>query len=133
TLGYGGGVFRLNARGDGLPGRISSSPSKGFVIGAEVPIPFGGKLRDRVGIALGFYTPSDVIVRGRVLYPETPQFPILPDRAQSVTIRAGVGADIGYGLRLGAGFAALAELVGDVVAATDATGRVGTSVETQLV
>jgi long-chain fatty acid transport protein len=58
---------------------------------------------------------------------------MLDNRAQSVTIRAGVGADIGYGIRVGVGFAALAEIVGTVVAATDATGRVGTRVEDQLV
>jgi long-chain fatty acid transport protein len=133
TLGWGGGVFRLDGRGDGFPGRMSASAAKGFVVGAEIPIPFGGTLRDRVGITLGFYTPSDVIVRGRVLYPDVAQYPVLPDRAQSVTIRGALGTDIGYGIKLGVGFAALAELVGTVVAATDATGRVGTSVETQLV
>ncbi len=133
TLGYLGGVMRLTATGEGLPGRISTEPVKGAIIGAELPIPFGGVLKDRVGVVLGFYEPSDVVVRGRVLYPEKTQFPILDNRAQSVTIRAGLGADIGHGLRLGVGFAALAEITGIVVAATDATGRVGTRVEDQLV
>jgi len=133
TLGYVGGTFRLDAVGAGLPGRTSISPPKGFVIAAEIPVPLGGKLTDRVGLALSFYTPSDVIVRGRVLYPEKTQFPMLAERAQSVTLRGGVGADIGWGLKLGVGFAALAEIEGNVVAATDATGRVGTQVETQLV
>ncbi|MBX3185624.1 MAG: hypothetical protein KF819_01360 [Labilithrix sp.] len=135
TLGYTGGVLRLDAVGlDGVRiARREPGPIKGTVIGAEIPIPFGGALRDRVGISLAFYQPTDVVVRGRVLYPEKPQFPMLDDRGQSVTIRAGVGADIGYGIKLGVGFAALAEIVGNVVAATDATGRVGTQVETQLV
>ncbi len=133
TLGYGGAVFALDAVGAGLPGRASTQPAKGITIGADIPIPFGGKLRDRVGIGLGFYTPTDVIVRGRVLYPETTQFPLVGDRSQSLMIRGGLGADIGYGARLGVGFAALAEIVGTVVAATDATGRVGTRVENQLV
>jgi long-chain fatty acid transport protein len=133
TLGYTGGVLRLDARGEGLPGRTSSTPVKGTTIGAEIPVPLGGKLAHRVGIALAFYEPTDVVVRGRVLYPEKTQFPMLDNRAQSVTIRAGVGADIGYGIRVGVGFAALAEIVGTVVAATDATGRVGTRVEDQLV
>lgn len=153
TLGYVGGVFRLETAGNGPTttleaggsgsfdqeankagtGPLSSQPMRGVIIGAELPIPFGGALRDRVGISLGFYEPIDVVVRGRVLYPEKAQFPILPDRAQSVTIRGGLGADIGYGIRLGVGFAALAEIAGKVVAATDATGRVGTQVETQLV
>lgn len=132
TLGFTGAVFRLDARGDGLPGRTSIGPATGTTIGAELPIPFGGALHRRVGLTLGFYEPTDIVVRGRVLYPEKTQFPILADRAQSVTIRSGLGVNIGYGLRIGGGFAALAEIVGNVVAATDATGRVGTSVETQL-
>ena len=133
TLGYTGGVLRLDARADGLPGRTSAAPVKGTIIGAEIPVPLGGRLAHRVGIALAFYEPTDVVVRGRVVYPEKTQFPMLDNRAQSVTIRAAVGADVGYGIRLGVGFAALAEVVGTVVAATDATGRVGTRVEDQLV
>lgn len=133
TLGYGGAIFRLNATGAGLPGRVASDNAKGMLIGASLPLPFGGILRDRLGAAFAFYTPSNVIVRGRVLYPETTQFPILPDRAQSLTVRGALGANLGYGIRAGIGFAALAEIVGNVVAATDATGRVGTSVEDQLV
>ena len=133
TLGYTGGLLRLDARGDGLPGRTSSQAVAGTTIGAEVPVPLGGVFAHRIGIALAFYEPTDVVVRGRVLYPEKTQFPMLDNRAQSVTIRAGLGADLGYGIRVGVGFAALAEIVGTVVAATDATGRVGTRVEDQLV
>jgi len=133
TLGYTGGLLRLAARGEGLPGRTSSQAVTGTTIGAEIPLPLGGIFAHRLGIALAFYEPTDVVVRGRVLYPEKTQFPMLDNRAQSVTIRAGIGADLGYGIRVGAGFAALAEIVGTVVAATDATGRVGTRVEDQLV
>jgi long-chain fatty acid transport protein len=133
TLGYGGAVFALDAVGQGLRGRASTQPAKGIVIGADIPIPLGGKLRDRIGIGLGFYTPTDVIVRGRVLYPETTQFPLLGPRAQSLAVRGGLGAEIGWGVRAGIGFAALAEITGTVVAATDVTGRVGTRVEDQLV
>ncbi len=133
TLGLHGATFHLFAEGDGLPGRMSSSPAKGIIIGADLPLPFGGILEDRVGVGLAFYTPTDVVVRGRILYPERAQFPLLPDRAQSVAVRLGLGADIGYGVRVGAGFAALAEISGSAVAATDATGRVGTRVEDQLI
>ncbi len=133
TLGILASNLRLDARGDGLPGRTQVDPVRGVYIGAELPIPLGGPLARRVGLSLGFYTPTKVIVRGRVLYPEKTQFPLLADRAQSLTLRAALGADVGYGVRLGLGVAALAELTGRVVAATDASGRVGTSVETQLV
>jgi long-chain fatty acid transport protein len=129
TLGYSGGLFRLNASGS----RVSSTPAKGTLIGASLPIPFGGVLARRVGLAFGFYEPTNVVVRGRVIYPEKTQFPLLDNRAQSVTVRAALGANVGYGVRLGVGFAALAQVEGAVVAATDATGRVGTRVEDQLV
>jgi long-chain fatty acid transport protein len=62
SLGYGGGTFALEAGG-----RVSTPAAKGIFAGAALPLPFGGTLADRIGVALAFYTPSDVIVRGRVL------------------------------------------------------------------
>lgn len=133
TLGLVGATFDMHADGPGLPGRVSALPARGLLIGVDVPLPFGGFLKDRIGAALAFYTPTDVVVRGRILYPETPQFPLLSDRAQCLAIRLGLGVDLGRGFRVGAGFGALAEIAGDVVVATDATGRVGSRVEDQLV
>lgn len=133
TLGLQGATFDLEASGQGLLGKVSYDAAKGIVIGIDVPLPFKGALTDRVALGMAFYTPTDIIVRGRILYPEKPQFVLLPDRTQSLTARAGLGVDVGYGLRVGAGFATLAEIVGDVVVATDATGKVGTRVEDQLV
>lgn len=128
TLGLAGAIFDLRA-GDL---RLSYAPLRGSLIGATVPIPFGGALADRVTIGLGFFAPFDVVVRGRILYPETPQFP-LADRTQSVAVQAALGARLGRGVRVGAGFAALAALSGAVTVATDASGRVGTLVEDTLV
>jgi len=132
TLGWSGASYDLHAEGGGLPGRVSVLPAKGFSVGAEVPIPFGGALKDRVAAGMVFYTPSDALVRGRILYPETPQFPLLADRSQSLAVRIAVGADLGWGLRVGAGFAALAELVGaiDIV---NTAGNAGAHVDDQLV
>jgi len=121
------------ATGDGLPGRIEDRSARGLDIGADLPIPLGGVLKDRVSGALAFYTPSEVVVRGRILYPEVPQFPLLSDRAQCVAIRMGLGVDLGHGVRIGGGFAALAEIVGTVVVATDAAGKVGTQIDDQLI
>jgi long-chain fatty acid transport protein len=112
---------------------VSATAAKGAVIGADIPIPFGGVLRDRIAAGLAFYTPSDVIVRGRILYPEVPDYALLADRSQSLMIRAGLGVDLPWGLRVGAGFAALAEIDGTVLVATDATGKVGSRVDDQLV
>lgn len=133
SLGFQGATFDLKATGPGLPGRISYAPAKGVTIGLGLPLPFGGVLRDRVAAALAFYTPTQILVRGRILFPETPQFTLLPDRAELLAAQAGVGVDLGYGLRAGAGFSAVAQIEGTVVAATDSTGRVGTNVQDQLI
>lgn len=134
TLGYGGATFGLSRATNGAAAvGHDAEAARGVFIGVDLPLPFGGILKDRLGLGLAFYTPSDIIVRGRLLYPEKSQFPLLADRAQSLTVRAGLGVDLGHGLRVGGGFAALAEIVGDVLVATDASGRVGTRVEDQLV
>ncbi len=127
NVGFLGAVFDLRA-----PDRIDYNPLAGSFIGAVLPVPFGGVLKDRVALGLGFFTPFDVIVRGRILYPETPQF-LLADRTASVAVQVALGIDVGYGFRVGAGFAALAALTGSVLVATDASGRIGTVVEDTLV
>jgi long-chain fatty acid transport protein len=50
-----------------------------------------------------------------------------------VTLRAGLGAEIGWGVRVGVGLAVLAEVRGAVNTSADATGRVDTRVDDQLV
>ena len=133
TLGFEGAYLSLYARGNGLPGTMHPEPMRGTLIAGVLPIPFGGVLRDRVAFGFGFFTPSNVVVRGRVLYPETPQFSLLGDRMQSVTVQAGLGLDLGYGFRVGVGFSALAAIAGSVIVATDTSGNVGTKVDDQLV
>ncbi len=133
SLGWQGATFHLTANGPGLPGLIPYDAAKGVTIGVGLPLPFGGILKDRIGAGLAFYTPTQVLVRGNILYPETPQFSLLPDRAQLLAIQLGLGLDVGYGIRVGVGFSTVAELLGTVVAATDATGHVGTRVEDQLI
>jgi long-subunit fatty acid transport protein len=130
TVGFSSAVFDVQAKT-----RLSYDPLRGSIIGAVLPVPFGGFLKDRIAIGLGFFTPFDLVVRGRILYPEIPQYP-LADRAQSVAVQAGIGVDLGGlvpGLRIGGGFAALAALSGTVLVATDASGRIGTTVDDTLV
>jgi long-chain fatty acid transport protein len=127
TVGLTSAAFDVNAQK-----RLSYEPLEGSVIGAVLPLPFGGILKDRIALGLGFFTPFDVVVRGRILDPTKQQYP-LADRAQSLALQAGVGVDVGHGLRIGAGFAALAALSGSVLVATDASGRVGTTVDDTLV
>jgi len=133
TIGYQAATFDLHADGPGSPGRVSVLPMKGIPVGVEVPVPFGGLLRDRIAAGMIFYTPTDVLLRGKILFPERAQFPLLADRAQSLAVRFGLGGDVGHGVRLGAGFAALAELVGSIDIAALPGGGVGAHVDDQLV
>ena len=128
TLGFVGAVFDVHANEQ----KIAAGPLHGSIIGATLPVPFGGALKDRVAIGLGFFAPTDLVVRGRILYPEKVQYPLV-DRVQSVAVQAGIGIDFGHGIRAGGGFAALAALSGSVLVATDASGRIGTVVEDTLV
>ncbi len=133
SLGYQTARFSLHADGPNAPGRVSEEALSATYIGAVLPVPFGGFLKDRLTLGLGVLTPRSLIVRARLLYPERPQFPVLADRAQSLDFNMGLGLDVGYGIRVGVGARALAELVGTVVVRTDASGNVGTSVDDQLI
>jgi long-chain fatty acid transport protein len=133
SLGFQVADYQLHARGDQAPGTMDVKSMKGAIIGATLPLGFGGPLTDRVTVGFGFFTPTDLVVRGRILYPEKPQYSLLGDRSQSVAIQAGAGANLGYGMRAGMGFAALAAIAGDVLVATNEAGQVGTKVDDQLV
>lgn len=133
ALGFQAAHFSLHANGPNAPGRMYAEGMQGAIIGGTIPIPFGGILERRVTLGTGFFTPADIVVRGTLLHPEKPHFGVLADRAQSVALQAGIGVDVGYGLRVGAGFSALAGIVGSVHVGTQANGQVGTIIEDQLV
>jgi long-chain fatty acid transport protein len=133
SLGFQGARYALYADGPSAPGNLYTPSMRGMIIGATLPLGFGGVLRDRVTVGVGFFTPSNVVVRGRILYPETLQFGVIADRAQSVAVQAGLGANLGHGFRVGGGFGALAAIAGKVLVATNESGQVGTKVDDQLV
>lgn len=104
-------------------------------IGAVLPLPFGGVLQDRLALGIGFYTPTNVMITGSIGFPDVPQFLVL-NRAQSTAINVSLGFDFHdwvEGLRIGLGVSALGSFAGSVVAGLDATGRFGSTVETQVI
>ncbi len=129
TLGYAGAAFAL--RHDGAA--VSAENGSATLLGVGLELPFGGVLAHRVGVGLGFFTPTDVVVRARIQRPEQPQFLALPDRVQSVAIQLGLGLDLGHGVRLGGGASALAGLTGAVVVTTDGSGRSTSRIDDQLI
>jgi long-chain fatty acid transport protein len=131
-VGLFGASFDLHADGPGIDDLPSYPALQSTTIGGILPLPFGGILKDRVVVGIGFLTPFEIVVRGRILYPERPQY-LIADRVQAVAVQAAVGLDIGYGIRLGGGFAASAALDGSVLVSEDAQGQIGTTVEDTLV
>ena len=115
--------------------RFPMDSARGMTIGATLPLPFGDVLKDRLGIAIGVYTPQQVLLRGQIYYPEVVQWPVL-SRAQSLAVQVGLGVDLHDtaldGVRVGAGISALANVLGDLDVRLDETNRFVSTVETQL-
>lgn len=128
SLGFIYGGFRL--RIDDQPHPLSNPA--GVQIGASVPLPLGGILRDRIGIGLGLYLPAGVVNRVSVPYPEVPRAVLLDSRTEVVSVLVGMGIRLPLGLRIGGGVLALAALVGDIFIRPDGTGRITTISEEQL-
>lgn len=134
SFGFVGGAYDLyTQQGTSPRAPLSVERMRATTIGLTLPLPFGGLLRDRLVVGLGFFTPTDVVVRGRIQRPETPQFLVLADRAQSVALMLGLGVELPAGFRFGVGFAALAAITGTVLVSTDVSGRAGSRVDNQLV
>jgi len=126
-LGIVGATFDLEANGplgtDGLAAGI---------LGGVLPLPLPDPIGQRFVLGFGFLTPFDLVVRSRILYPETPQF-FLPDAVESIAAIVGMGVDIGWGVHIGGGFEALAALSGSVLVSVDSTGQLGAVVQDTLV
>ncbi len=126
-LGHVGVTFDLEAGGP-----IGTDGVAAGMLGGVLPIPLPDPLADRIVFGFGFLTPFDLVVRGRILYPETPQF-LLTDAVQSIAAIVGLGVDIGWGLHIGGGFEALAALTGTALASVDSTGQLTAVVQDTLV
>lgn len=133
TLGLGVARHGLSADTPGHPRSLPTDGMKTIYIGAALPMPFGGVLKDRLTFGVGFLDPVKFLVRGKILYPERQQYPIVAPRVQSLAVMMGLGARITDRVRVGAGFEALAAVVGEILIQLDATGRVGSRTDDQVV
>jgi long-chain fatty acid transport protein len=133
TLGVAVARHALDVESEGRTSTLPTDPMKTIYIGAALPIPFGGVLRDRITFGVGFLNPARFLVRGKILYPERPQFPVVAPRVQSLAVIMGFGARIGDRVHVGAGFEALAAVVGEILISLDATGRVGSRTDDQVI
>lgn len=133
TLGVGIARHALRADTDARELTLPTDEMKTIYIGAALPIPFGGVLKDRITFGVGFLNPAKFLVRGKILYPERYQYPIVAPRVQSLAVTMGLGARVGNRLYLGGGFEALASVVGEILISLDATGRTSSRTDDQVV
>lgn len=123
---YGGFRLRIGTEPYSPPNPV------GVQIGASVPLPFLGFLKDRIGIGLGLHLPTSVVNRVNVPYPEVPRAVILDSRTEVVSVLVGIGVRLPAGFQIGGGVLALAALVGDIIISPDGTGRITSISEEQL-
>lgn len=107
-------------------------PTSGLVIGAGLPLPLGGILRERIGLGFGLYTPFAQINRVRDPFPDVPRAALIEGRSQVVSVLVGAGVRLPFGIQIGGGVLALAALVGTITITPDGTGRITSLSEEQL-
>jgi long-chain fatty acid transport protein len=129
TIGFLYGDFALRLAGTDP----HVSPARGSIIGAVVPMPLGGALKDRVGLGFGFYVPLDTLNKAKAPYPGDPSFALLANRSQVIAIQVGLGVRLNPRWSVGAGVIALAALTGTINVTTDPAGRFTTFAEEKLV
>jgi long-chain fatty acid transport protein len=129
TLGYTGARYRLTL--DGMHRKVDQT--NGVVLGAVLPLPFGGVLSNRLAIGLGFYFPTGLITRAQDGFPDEPRLALLDNRTQVVSLLVAGSARIHRRITVGAGVLALAALVGEINIRPDASGKFTTVAEEQLV
>lgn len=110
-----------------------TDPVRGLIFGGALPLPLGGPLRDRVGLALGFHVPPNAVNRARAPFPGQPMYALLETRGHVVGLQASAGYKVNEALRVGAGVRTLAALDGGIHVFTDRAGRFATRSEQELV
>jgi long-subunit fatty acid transport protein len=129
SVGYVGARYHLRLDGQ----QRGEKDTDGVYIGANLPLPFGGILKDRLAIGLAFYYPVGIITTASAPYPDQPRLALLDTRTKTVSVLVAAGARVHRRVRLGIGVLALAALIGNIAITPDAGGRITTLAEEQLI
>ena len=128
-FGFQSATFDLSI--DGVDEDTRAAPA--LVFGFTVPIPFGGVLRERLTLALGFVIPQSSVLIADIPAPADPHFVLVENRAQTVSIQAALGIRLADWLGIGVGFLALAELDGGIDVSPNDAGLLGSTLRSELV
>ncbi|MFC1890066.1 OmpP1/FadL family transporter [Thermodesulfobacteriota bacterium] len=88
-----------------------------FVLGAALPLPFGGFLKNRIFAGIAFYMPWNLILGLKVPLPSEPQYLLLENEPRVTTIMPALAIEITSALSVGASV----NLYDDTYGAFDAT------------
>jgi hypothetical protein len=108
-------------------------PPVATVAGVALPLRLLGWWEGRVGLALGLWAPTDVIVRGRIPSHGTPHLPVLEERARTIGAHLAVGFRPHERLSVGGGVLALAALVGRIRVRPAEGGRLTAAIDDELI
>jgi long-chain fatty acid transport protein len=129
TLGYHSAVFALEVEGGSVAGRYPARGVSGSLVGMVAPLRLG---EQHIGIGFAARSPSNLIVRTDVPFPEEPQFPLLVPRSSALDLSLGIGTELAEVLSFGAALRTLASLAGGVDVADDGSGRSRAEVRSEL-
>ncbi len=129
SLGFGRGDFLLEINGQD----VDTQEIPALVLGFGAPIPLGGVLERRLTLGLGFVLPQTSVIIADLPRPGTEDFVLVSNRSQTVSIQGALGIRATDWLSFGAGFIALAELRGAIDVAPNDEGRIGSSVQDEVV
>lgn len=107
--------------------------TSGALIGAALPLPFTGALRERVALGLGLYIPGRVLNRAHSPYPDVPRLALLETRTQVVSALASLSVRLTDRLSAGLGLEALATLLGEIHLQPDAQGHIVSVTDERMV
>lgn len=136
SIGFQATSFDLNVaspRPDDVASATDEPLISGITLGIDVRLPLEGILKDRIAIGLGLYIPTDTLLSAEIASPGGPQFSLVADRARAVVVQAGLAVKIGPWLSLGGGIRALAGLRGFIDVGPNDLGRIGSTVEDELI
>jgi long-subunit fatty acid transport protein len=129
ALGYQHASLSLDINGDDHP----ALDAPWLVIGFGIPVPLGPPLERRLAFGLGFVLPQTSILIADTKRPGELTFPLVENRAQTVSVQLATAVRVTDWLSLGWGLIALSELEGGIDVAPNETGKLGSKARDQLI
>ncbi len=103
-----------------------------FMIGAVIPVPFGGFLKDRIAIEVALQLPNAVLLGINVPYPTAPQLLLLQESGRGVAMFPAASVKILEGLSVGGGVQIFDNTTGNWHGSINPDGSIAATVTQEL-